>query len=497
MGAAVHLRKYRLLSRAGMLLVALAVSLASSPAHAIKCTKPDDLCIGDPCVIRQIDVASPCTLDFGDRTLVIRGTLTVPNGGTLELKAREIDVRRAIVARHATPHAGVAGNVSLTAIDNITVGWRIDASGRVTPGRISLDAGGDVQLLAPLRAAANGVNPTATGGTISITAGGRIYASGRARIRADGAVRTAGGSISLSAGSGARLENRIGADGRDGGSLTVSTSTGDIFTSRQLTATGELGTGGSVVAFAQTGSVFLLDHVDAQGVTGGGTIFAIASKVLSAAGHLRARANPGMGSGGTVVASANAFVRLSDTVYADGARGGLIQVSCLEGDLQTMAPLLADGANGPGGSITVNALHAMTVDSQLDADGDDRGGDIAVNGMTVTIANRGELFARGDTGGTVTVTGDSVSVLVGARILVDGTEPSGRIQLDATAGDLTLSGRFRARGRAGSIEGTATRGVFADGEFEADGDGCIGLSAGTTLDTTGGMFDIPVMASCP
>ena len=90
-----------------------------------------------------------------------------------------------------------------------------------------------------------------------------------------------------------------------------------------------------------------------------------------------------------------------------------------------------------------------------------------------------------------------VAVQVGARILVDGTQPSGRIKLDATAGDLTLSGRFRARGRAGSIEGSATRGVFADGEFEADGDGCIGLSAGTTLDTTGSMFDIPVMTSCP
>ncbi len=495
MGTAVH-QNHRFWLLAGVLPVAVAL-LTPATARAIKCTKPDDLCVGNPCVIRQVEVASPCVLDFGERMLVIGGTLTVPNGGTLNLHARDIDVRRAVIGRHATPFSGKAATITLSATNNLNVRWRIDASGRTAPGQINLQAGGDVQLLAPLRAAANGPRPTATGGTISVTAGGRIYASGRARIRAEGAVSTAGGSIALSAARGVRLDNRIGADGRDGGSVAVSTTGGDIVTSRVLSATGQLGTGGSVVTFSQTGSVQLLDHIDAQGITGGGTIFVIAGKLLSANGHLRARANPGMGSGGTVVAVGGTLVKLGDTVSADGARGGIIQVSCTAGDLHTVAPLLADGSNGAGGTINANAANAMIADSRFDADGDTTGGDIDITGNMVTIANRGELYARGAIGGTVTVTGDGVVVEPGARILVDGDQPSGRIKLDATAGDLTLSGRFRARGRGGSIEGSATRGVFADGEFEADGDGCIGLMAGTTLDTSGGTFDVPVMTSCP
>jgi hypothetical protein len=243
--------------------------------------------------------------------------------------------------------------------------------------------------------------------------------------------------------------------------------------------------------------VLLLDHVDAQGITGGGTIFAISGKVIAASGHLRARANPSMGSGGVVVVSAGTLVRLFDTLYADGARGGSIQVVSTGGDLRTIAPMLAGGANGDGGSIDLRAAQAMTVDSQCNADGRTRGGDIAISGHGVTIDNRGELFARGATGGTVTVTGDAVVVDDAARILVDGDQPSGRIRLDAIVGDLTLSGRFRARGMGGRIEGSAARGVYADGEFEAAGGGCIGLSAGTTLDTSGGSFDVPVTMSCP
>lgn len=496
MGTAVHKQAICSLRRATMWLVPAWLALAA-PALAIKCTTPDDLCTGDPCVIRQVEVATPCVLDFGDRTLVVGGTLTVPNGGRLSLRARDIDVRRAIVGRHATPFRGAGATIALAASGDIFVRWRIDASGRTAPGSISLDAGGDVQLLAPVRAASNGPNPTAPGGSIVVTAGGRIVASGRARLRAEGRSTTAGGTIALSAGTGVRLDNRIGADGRDGGSVTLLTIDGDITTSRELSADGLIGTGGSVVAFSRNGSVLLLDHVDAQGISGGGTIFAIGGKVVSAAGHLRARANPSMGSGGVVVVSAATLVRLADTVYADGARGGSIQVVSTGGDLRTIAPMLAGGVNGDGGRIILGAAHGMIVDSQCNADGRTRGGDIEVSGDAVTIDNRGELFARGATGGTVTVTGDAVAVDPAARVLVDGDQPSGRIRLDATAGDLTLSGRFRARGAGGRIEGSAARGVYADGEFEAAGGGCIGLMAGTTLDTSGGSFDVPVTTSCP
>jgi hypothetical protein len=47
--------------------VALAVAVVGAlpgVAHAIRCTKPDDLCTGDPCVVRQVEVSSPCELDF-------------------------------------------------------------------------------------------------------------------------------------------------------------------------------------------------------------------------------------------------------------------------------------------------------------------------------------------------------------------------------------------------------------------------------------------------
>jgi hypothetical protein len=497
MGAAVQSRKYGFVPLVVMWLVPLLLTLAPAAAHAIKCTKPEDLCSGDPCVIRQVEVASPCSLDFGDRTLVIGGTLSVPNGGTLDLRARDIEVRRAIIGRHATPFAGNGASVSLNATNDIIVRWRIDVSGRLNPGVISLNADGDVQVLAPLRAAANGTNPVAPGGGIFITAGGRITASGRARMRAEGGTNTPGGSIALAAGSGVRLENRVGADGRDGGSVAVTTLAGDVFTARQLSASGLLGTGGSVVTFAQAGSVIMADNIEAQGITGGGTIFTIAGKALVASGHLRARANPNAGTGGTVVVSGGTLVSLQDTVYADGARGGSIQVMCAGGDLHTVAPLIADGSNGAGGSISLSAGKVMTVDSQCDTDGRTQGGEIVVNGLTVVIDNRAELFARGAQGGTVTVTGDQVSVNAAARVLVDGDEPSGSIKFDARVGDLTLSGRFRARGIGGSIEGSAARGVFADGEFEAAGAGCIGLSAGTTLDISSGSFDVPVTASCP
>lgn len=496
MGAAVRLLDIRKTLLAGLALAVAGVA-APGPARAVRCSKPDDLCTGNPCVIRQAEVASPCDLDFGNRLLIVGGTLSVPNGGSLTLRARDIEVRRAIIGRHATPFSNRGGSIALIASDDITVTWRIDASARTAPGRIVLSAGGDVTLAAPLRAAANGPKPTASGGGIYITAGGRILATGRARLRAEGAANTPGGTIALAAGTGVRLDNRIGADGRDGGSVALSTRAGDIIANRKLSATGSLGTGGSVVAYAQDGVATIRGNVDAQGITAGGSIFVIGNRALRVEGHLRARANPIIGTGGTVLAAGGREVTLLDTIYADGARGGSIHVLSLNGNLRTVAPLLADGSNGAGGNIVANATGTLIVNSTFDADGTTAGGTIQASARRVTVANRGDLFARGAVGGMVTISGNEVTVEGGSRILVDGSRPSGRIQLDATAGDLTLNGSFRARGQGGQIQGSATHGIRASGQFQATGGGCVGLSAGTTLDIAGAAFDVPVTMSCP
>lgn len=475
-----------------------ALSAAPSAVHAVACTSPDALCTGDPCVTRPVEVTSPCVLDFGTRTLVIGGTLRVPNGGTLSLTAGDIDVRRAIIGRHAKPFSGAGADIALAARGSLTVRWRIDASARASAGSIHLLALQDIRLLAPIRAATNGPQPAASGGVISVEAGGSLLASGRARIRAEGASGTAGGSVTLSGGRGVLLYNRVGAFGSDGGSIAVSSQAGDITVTQALSAAGTRGRGGSVALLALTGALQLLQRVDAEGQSDGGSIYAVADRAVNAYGDIRARGNLASGRGGTAVVASNGDVRLFEAVYADGADGGAITVVSTNGVVETIAPLLADGNAGVGGTVRASAGAAATIDSAIDADGDTRGGVITVSGGAVTIGNRGDLFARGDIGGAIMISGGAVVVEAGAKMLVDGDVPGGSIDLDATAGDLTLSGDFRARGEAGGrIRGSASRSLRATGAFAAAGDGCIGLMAGASLDVTGAEFDVPLALTCP
>jgi hypothetical protein len=58
--------------------------------------------------------------------------------------------------------------------------------------------------------------------------------------------------------------------------------------------------------------------------------------------------------------------------------------------------------------------------------------------------------------------------------------------------------KFDATGAAGGvIEGQAGGNLTAVGKYSAGTGGCIGLSAGGTLDTSGGTFDVPLTGSCP
>lgn len=99
----------------------------------------------------------------------------------------------------------------------------------------------------------------------------------------------------------------------------------------------------------------------------------------------------------------------------------------------------------------------------------------------------------------------TIQVGAGATVSADEQTEGGRpIVFEATGGDLQLSGTFRARGPelGGIIQGSATGNLTADGRFKVLGcsgpgcEGCIGLSAGGTLDTSSGSFDLAPVATC-
>src|SRR6185369_13276801 len=99
-------------------------------------------CTGDPCVVNDDVVVSPCTVDFGPRQLVIRGTVGVPDAGTLDFTAATITVEGGggIDGRHPLP-GGNGGSISLHASADVGLSGSLDASGYETAGSITVEAG--------------------------------------------------------------------------------------------------------------------------------------------------------------------------------------------------------------------------------------------------------------------------------------------------------------------------------------------------------------------
>jgi hypothetical protein len=472
--------------------------VARADAVAVSCANPDALCRGNPCVTGQLEVLSPCVVDFGDRTLVIHGLLKVPNDGVLSLKAGAIEVRRAIVGRHARRNDGRGAAITLTATRGITVRWRIDASGRTTPGTIRLTAGGNIDLLAPVRAATNGPQPTAPGGLVAIDSGGTLTAVKRARIRARGAL-TPGGQVLLNGAQGVHLQNRISADGSIGGTIAISSQNGDVVVGQRLDSGGIAADGGNASIIAINGRIMLFERVDARGWARGGTITVLGGGPVTALATLRAGSVPHSQTGGSVTLVSHGDVMVGDVINTEGLNGGSVQLSSQSGAMHVIAPIVASGNRGTGGQVSLSGGQIASIASSVDADGGAQGGAIHVSGNdAVTLTAQASLLARGDSGGTIDLAANAITVAAGAKVLVDGKVPGGTIMLAATGGDLILDGDFNARGRSGGrIEGMASGDVIASGAFAARGDGCIGLSAGSHVDVTGGEFDVPVVDHCP
>jgi hypothetical protein len=178
--------------------------------------------------------------------------------------------------------------------------------------------------------------------------------------------------------------------------------------------------------------------------------------------------------------------------HLDG--GGTLNIDSAMGDVVVAGSLsAAAAANRPGGSVTVTAAGNVTLSAPI----------FAMPGGDVSVAADGLLTAEDDVRiaccGTIMLHGGSLHVSSTALVhadLVGFPAGGGEIRMSTDVADMTLSGVFLARAE-GVIEGSAAGNLVADGVFRTAPGGCIGLSAGGTLDTSDGSFDGTVVASCP
>jgi len=421
-------------------IVALALSFGSSTAIAqVDCSNPDNLCTGDPCVTTLVDVISPCIADFSPRTLVIAGPLRLPNGGMLQLTAGNIEVSGIING------AGANGSqITLTSAGNINVHRLIDSSGRLTSGSVTLDAGG-VAVMND-RIVSRPKDGPADGGTITIHADGNLIAAAGSRFSVRATKSATGGQVQLSSDSDLAMEGLVDARGGTGGTFIAQNTTGTISINEGVRLSSKVGAGGNATLTSSGGAITTTRRIDTGGSTAGGTV-TVQGDSVTLDGPIDVDARHGIG--GTADITAGAGITISRKIDGDGDSGGCVRVVTTTGDLllEDNLEVRGDSPSGPGGRVVLDSAGAVIADD----------GDIEVRG-----------FSQG-----------------------------GSISLSGAA--LLLGGDFEARGvggPGGTIEGSATADITANGDFDARDGGCIAFSAGGTA-TLSGDFDPAPVGSCP
>jgi hypothetical protein len=470
--------------RSWYLALALVLAASAVRAQVVACETPDDLCAGDPCTVRFVEVGDPCILDFGTRTLTIIGTLKMPNGGELSLTAGTINVQGRIQNLPGTV-PGPGPRITLIAASDLLVTAPIRLAGvrgGVQPGQITLQAGGNLGVTKSITAmtspttidwsAAGDVgfggrmNTSKPGGELSITAGGNITNDGSFR-RVERVQMNAGGDITLRGRLSARESLQAEADGqlflqtvlRDYGSDVTLRGDAGVTLQKIISNTPLVIDDGSVVIESSAGPIHVQQPVKANVLT------------IIAGGDI----------------TLDALVASSPPTRS----GGPVDIESTGGSIVANAPVTAQSGDGfspgDGAGGHVRLVAAGTVDIR---------DNVLVNAFPQN---------EGAPGGTIEIQG--TSVVAGPNVTFDadgdvpgpdfpGAPPAG-FRVTATAGNASLDGTFHARGAPSVIQVTATGNVTAAGDYRVAPSGCIGLDAGGTLTTSGATFDTPPVTTCP
>ena len=419
-----------------------------------------------PCNITKVfDIGDGCTLDFGTRNVTITnsGRLNI-HSGAVTLKGANITVGNGSLidgkGTASTPPNNRGGMITFQATGTFSVlrvsgvNGIIDVSGFAQGGTVVVNAGGSATLSGKI--IADQIDPTGSGGSVSIRTGGDFIMSANAVLTATGGITGGGGSVDVVAAGRIDLGDTVLLNGGDGGLLDLLAGADVVIRRVEAIGQGDAGSGGCVSVSAGTrvqmldqilgngtasstgsgggcggfldieahfGDVdisknLLFDSGDPDGGGGGITVTARGSITVAAAADVRVNGTGASSCGGEISLDADLDVFCSGTLDASGGFGGnLIDITSgrnitLIGSVDAQGRSLgsfggsvtiATGTQGPG-TLTIN--NVVTVDGGgCDvALGCGVGGFTDMSACDLTVGSTASLSARGADGGQMTLT---------------------------------------------------------------------------------------------
>jgi len=454
-------------------LACLVVAAVATPARA---TVPAELCTGRPCTISGAKtIIPPVILDFGSADVVFAPSAVVTIGGAAG--PRDVQILAASITMQAGSRILGGGDTALVTL-NATAGplrllaagstkSRIDLTGH-QGGSLDLLASGNIEIAGPLSTSGSGTDSQggdividsgagavtfsdvlsagaagagSGGGEVSINAFGNVLAGGRIDTAA---AEFGGGSVTVTSETGdVTIAQPIDASGGgpdgSGGPIEIGSTTGNVAINASLTGKAGSGTDfacgdGSEVALFSGGNLTIAAPIDVSGGTQcfGGEVSVDARMDFTqlATGDIRARGPGAFGGGGSFLLGAGRHATLRDIDLTSPGFGGTADVIAT-GDLQVLGVIDAEasGSEGIGGLISMQAC-AITIGTTgfLDTRG--------------TFAFPGTGTNRLRAGGLVTILGQMRAIGVneikyrGLTPVISGTvAPAAAISVDANLPD--------------------------------------------------------------
>ncbi|MEM9215850.1 MAG: CHAT domain-containing protein [Cyanobacteria bacterium P01_F01_bin.150] len=457
----------------------------------------------------------------GSVTLRTNGNLTArqilseggQQGGGVHLHGNTVDLSQGFIGSFS--ETGTAGSVEITATNDIVLGTATDGTsvssdGSTRGGAVTLTSDqGNIDVWGNiLSLSANGVAGNVTvSAQDQVSLGGDINSESRQRggdivistqtqgldtrsiaLRSESAEGTAG-DITLSARE-TILTGEVDSEGKEHGGNIAITSDRAITATAQLNSLSDAGTAGDVTLTAQAD--IEVTNIYSTGTQRGGSV-----DLTSQAGNIRVtetlESRSLAGDAGRVTLNAAGAITSGDIVSDGQQKGG--HVSLTSGDRLTVSTINSFSEQGTAGNVTLTAEQAVKVgqtddqtqnqaqdftdpttsespSSSIRSEGQAQGGSITItSAANITVTGTIDSFSTDGFAGDLAIQSQG-QIQVGDDIRTEGAQRGGDITIQAQTGGLELGAialeSRSSQGRAGDVL-LASPGTITTGTIDSEG----------------------------